>query len=160
MHSNSRVKLSWMIKELQTCTRWQTCEVDRKNLLPIYGSIVSLFTNIHCCKHSIRICDVSLKLASKKIFLKGKIWIPSNNNKDPKANIPTLWGCIRILTHCNLYMYKRPPVKSRKVSHLFPHSLHSSPTVCLSVNIQPSVSFWTSVVEVACSIFKVSHNLI
>ena len=57
-----------MIKELQTCTRWQTCEVDRKNLLPIYRSIVSLFTNIHCCKHSIRICDVSLKLASKKIF--------------------------------------------------------------------------------------------
>ena len=147
MYSNSRVKLSWMIKELQTCTRWQICGVDRENLLPIYRSIVYLFMNIHCCKHSIQVC--------KKHFWKGKSYSIQVTIEIQK-NTPR----IRILTHCYLYMYKRPPVKSRKVSHLFPHSLHSSSTVCLSVNIQPSVSFWTSVVEVACSIFKMSHNLI
>ena len=157
MHSNSRVKLSWMIKELQTCTRWQTCGVDRENLLPIIGPLyLSLWISIVVnTVYRFVMFYWNLLPKSKKHFWKGKSYSIQVTIEIQK-NTPR----IRILTHCYLYMYKRPPVKSRKVSHLFPNSLHSSSTVCVSVNIRPSVSFWTSVVEVAWSIFKVSHNLI
>merc|ERR1719474_1017694 len=85
-------------------------------------------------------------LLSVYVRTKPNVRIVSPPEEGSPLKLPTISNLentprIRILTHCYLYMYKRPPVKSRKVSHLFPNSLHSSSTVCLPVNSRPSVSF-------------------